>query len=118
MRNRADNNQKGIVSELLDGDGYPTDEALEKIAKWEIKKLSDYHALMSLVKSMWTYNQCFTKYGNRYTLVTLGWSGNEDIIRALHSNFIFHLICWESSERGGRHVYEPRGIRFQDEVAK
>jgi hypothetical protein len=106
------------VSELLDSCGYPTDEVLERIRKWELKYKSDYYALMALVKSIWAYPQCFKKYGDRYTLVTLGWSGNEDIIHALHSNAVFYLICWKSSERGGRYVYEPSGVKFLDEVSK
>ena len=101
----------------IDAEGYPTQEALDMITNWEIKKRSDYHTLMAFVKSMWAYApMAFRKYRERYTLITLGWSGNENIIGALHDNFVFKAVCWESSQRGGRHCYEPMGFKFQDEA--
>lgn len=100
-------NVTNAESKYLDDDGYPTEEALEMIEKFELKSNEDWHKLMAIVKEMWAYPQCFTKYGDRYTLITLGWSGNESIIRALKRNCVFHLMYWESSEMGGRHIYQP-----------
>ena len=80
---------------------YPTEAELERIVKWP----NDYHALMEYVRSLWEYDS-FKRTGNRYRLATMGWSGNEDIISALHENTMFWLHCWRLSKRGGLYVFE------------
>ena len=55
----------------------------------------------------WLDAQCKTVV--RVSLATGGWSGNEQIIGTLDGS-MFHLRFWESSHRGGLHVYEvPKG---------
>jgi hypothetical protein len=98
------------MTEYIDDDGYPTDEALEKIEKWEINKSDDYIKLLDFCRSLWFYPDYCKKEGKVYTFITIGWSGNESIIGALHNNFLFYINYWYSSERGGKHVYCPPGV--------
>lgn len=95
----------------LDDDGYPTDEALLKIREWPD---SDFHGLMDYVKSLWYFQEYFCvgealDIGNEkvteYRLSTGGWSGNEDIIGAIHTNTMVQALYWWSSRRGGHYVY-------------
>lgn len=41
----------------------------------------------------------------RVTLVTGGWSGNEEILSVAHRT-TFWTLFWDSSNRGGRHCFE------------
>lgn len=92
-------------SDVWDGDGYPTEETLEKIRTWP----EDWNALLEFVRGAWMYNDrilrsnCEEEYhpGDLWCLSTGGWSGNESIIEALQGNAIFWLMCWWSSRRGG-----------------
>lgn len=86
----------------FDGDGYPTDRTLDRIAKWPY---TDLRGLADYVRSLWNYPSYARKRGNRYLLSTAGWSGNESLIGALQQNYMFWAICWESSRRGGHHVF-------------
>lgn len=88
----------------LDSDGYPTEEALEKIAKWPI---GDWVALMEFVRDLWLYADCgyWQQNGTLYEIATGGWSGNEDLIGALRGNHVFWVMYWVSSHRGGKHVF-------------
>ena len=85
-------------------EGYPDDDELRTIAKWD---WHDLHGLMAYVQRRWHYGDWgWTQDGNRFTISTGGWSGNEDLMRALKDNTIFWCFCWESSRRGGHYVVE------------
>lgn len=93
--------------ELHDEDGYPTDDVLKMITNWPP---SDFRGLLAFVHSAWEWPERFEQEGDRYTLSTGGWSGNESLIDAMHSNRLFWLFCWQSSTRGGLFVFElPEG---------
>jgi hypothetical protein len=93
---------------------YPTDEQLEAIKAYHG---NDADGMVPLIEA--AYNQ---HYGamrledahddildrplKRLTLITGGWSGNEDIIHALETNAIWWMVTWRLSERGGRYVFE------------
>lgn len=47
--------------------------------------------------------------GGWLTLVTGGWSENEEIIANIPS--LFYALCWWRSERGGLHVFKVTRIR-------
>lgn len=85
-------------------DPYPTDEELTRIAKWPPK--DGFRSLLEYVRSLWMYPEYFRHKGRRYWLSTAGWSGNEALVGALCDNTLFHCICWQSSKRGGHHVFE------------
>jgi hypothetical protein len=88
---------------------YPTNEQLEMIRKWPYV---DFQGLMNFVKALWKYgdNGFWKDWENKngdhvYRLATAGWSGNEDIIRAMGENYIFWSMCWELSAKGGLHIF-------------
>lgn len=87
----------------MDEDGYPDDEELKRIAEWPH---DDWAALLEFVRELWTYQDRWTVEGDRLSVSTGGWSGNEDMIRALRENRVFWAICWESSRRGGYHTFD------------
>jgi hypothetical protein len=104
------------MEELVDDDGYPTEYALGRIANWEICNVQDFVNLMKFIKSIWYYPECITNdENNAHTLITLGWSGNEDIIEAMENNVTLQFFYWYSSERGGKYVYAPMNYMGKDD---
>jgi len=87
----------------LNKDDYPTDETLNNIEYYS----GEYRDLFNEIEHL------FDRYGradfdiknNQWTLITGGWRGNELIILAIESNFLMNHSCWESSHRGGKHVF-------------
>ena len=97
-----------MSAELYDGDGYPTDAAIERLRTFEGRAgdLAEY--VRSLMRNGFsTLEDCvddFDRKQKRLTLVTGGWSGCESVIGALNET-MFHFMFWESSFRGGKHTY-------------
>ena len=93
---------------LLDADGYPSEEALEMIRRWDLRR--GFKGLVELVQKLWRYPDYLKLYERRNSywlrLATGGWSGNESIVGALEENVVFYGFCWVMSARGGLHVYE------------
>lgn len=96
----------------LDKDGYPTRKTLSTIRKWNLSvELANYHKFMDYVRDIWKYadGNYWERDGNKYTLHTGGWSGNEDLIYAMQKNAMFWIQYWYSSTRGGHYVFMPMG---------
>ncbi len=91
-----------IIPEF-DKDGYPTDNTLKAISNWPFK--DDLPGLIEFLRAAWMYPERFVEGLQSLELHTGGWSGNEDIIRALQENVFWHLY-WQRSERGGHHYFE------------
>lgn len=104
-------------------DGYPDDQELELIEKWDYK---DAFALIEFIRERWAYDDYFkTKWTTdraigKYTVLkvnmsTAGWSGNEEIIRALEKNEYFFMLFHESWRKGGHYVFEidPIGLGYK-----
>lgn len=97
----------------LDKDGYPTEAALKAIEEWvvfddSVRELLDY------IESIWSDYGDFRLKGKRVLrleLITGGWSGNESIIEALQSNFMFWTMYWMESHRGGLYRFRIRWPR-------
>lgn len=82
---------------------YPTEEELDRIAEWPYE---DIGGLMEFVYNLWEFKEFgWRQDGEIYILSTGGWSGNESLIYALKENIMFWSFYWESSTRGGRHVF-------------
>jgi hypothetical protein len=110
------------MDQMDEDDGYPTQEALDKIVNWR----GNFIDLMTYVKSIWWMpdwgwhllegpevtlgedsDYVPTQYTRMYYKIsTGGWSGNEDIIEALQKNPIFWSMCWQSSRRGGHYEFD------------
>lgn len=91
------------IAEWLDGDGYPTEAALDRIAKWDY---TDARGCLDFIKSLWCYPAYATMENGEYCFVTGGWSGNEALIAALESNAVLWASYWLSSHRGGKYCFE------------
>lgn len=99
------------MSDLLDGNGYPSEETLDRVANWPAARANE---LFDFIRPIWAHadsgywRQDTTKSFHFYYLSTAGWSGNEDLIRALSANPMWQ-IYWEESKRGGHHTFKvPR----------
>lgn len=86
---------------------YPSEPELQAIREWPH---DDFKGLLAFVADIWFYPDCVKRHGNTWTLVTLGWSGNEEIIGALEQNILFRALCWQASYVGGKHVYRLRKV--------
>lgn len=115
-----------MTPELLDEDGYPTEEALEIIRTWDYSK--GYHELMKFIESIWwaadwgwrnkgnevtTFGEKYSRTETVYDISTGGWSGNESIIYELEANYMFWSMCWYQSRRGGHYIFKVE-INGQD----
>jgi hypothetical protein len=93
-------------------DGYPTEEALEMIEKWDAQ---DAKGFFEFVKSIWWmpnwgWQEEMNEEGNKeYHIATGGWSGNESIIYSMQRNRVIWLCTWLQSSRGGGYIFELRG---------
>jgi len=90
--------------------GYPDETILKKIETWDGK---DPQEMLEWIDQAWNHDYGFIdekrmKGKTRHTLVTGGWSGNEDVLYSLHVNRLFDALYWQKSERGGKHVYEVK----------
>jgi hypothetical protein len=99
----------------MDEDGYPTEETLSVVTKWE----GDFTELLKYVSKAWRYypdywtekdgvSRIFEEPVRRYHISTAGWSGNESLISALRRNRVFWMMHWEQSNRGGHYIFEIR----------
>jgi hypothetical protein len=105
------------MSEWLDEEGYPTEEALEKIKNWSY---NDPKGWFKFIENIWYLrswgwtegpykeNESDSKDKYRYYISTSGWSGNESIIRAMQENNILWYYSWVQSRRGGHYIFEVR----------
>jgi hypothetical protein len=98
------------VEEIMDNDGYPENEELEKIKQWDCTK-DGGEGLLNYVRILWHWPEFTRKEGDVYVFVTGGWSGNEELIGAMRRNSLFWALCWMLSKRGGRHEFIPYKIQ-------
>jgi hypothetical protein len=109
------------VETWLDGDGYPTDEALQRLRDWPLK---DCDGALDFVRELWsdygTASPTISAHegyvlhaepGDRYLrLATGGWSGNEDLIAAMQRNEMAWLMTWRLSARGGLYIFQYQEV--------
>tara|TARA_R100000501_G_C2588850_1_gene89578 strand:+ start:506 stop:850 length:345 start_codon:yes stop_codon:yes gene_type:complete len=93
----------------LDLDGYPTEGSLKAIRAWDVTEGST-RELVEYVRSLWRWPdygfKLHDKQVKRLRLSTGGWSGNEEVVAALRSNYVFWGTAWEKSVRGGHHWFQ------------
>jgi hypothetical protein len=92
----------------MDKDGYPEDHELEEIENYDLKHGSPKE-FFDKVFDLWylgesEYSSVFIEDEVKITLHTYGWSGNEDIIRAMKKSVMWSLF-WYSSHRGGKYTF-------------
>ena len=88
-------------------DDYPDEVAVKTIREWpHTRPWSD---MLDLVKRNWNWaDMMFNEVDGVYYLSTGGWSGNEELIDVMRSNFLFWSQCWISSRRGGHFLFSTR----------
>ncbi len=85
---------------------YPHEADLKRIRDWPF---GEWKSFMELVTDIWNHDYGQISQGNsRWTFVTGGWSGNEDILAAMQQNIGFWSQCWHSSYRGGQWEFEVK----------
>jgi len=100
-----------LPENFIDDEGYPTNEILQWIKDFDPQIMSFINFVEILHKCWWMDDWGFVfkrKYKNKRTLElhTGGWSGNENIIRALKSNFFFFSMTWQKTYVGGHYYFE------------
>jgi len=93
----------------MDKDGYPTKYELNKITTWDFLK-KPITEFLEYIRQRWNWADIgyFDLSGKRILKLQLhtgGWSGNESIISAMRDNWIFWMMCWQKSERGGHYWF-------------
>jgi hypothetical protein len=86
----------------MDRDGYPEEHELETITKWDPM---DFLGLIDYVQARWYYPEAVKHEGKVWEFITGGWSGNEDLIRAMEENPFWWALHWYQSTRGGSHIF-------------
>jgi hypothetical protein len=86
----------------LDNDGYPTEETLENIENYD----GNYSDLPDLIGDLFSEFGKSELNGNEWTLVTGGWSGNENMINALINNHLFYHTCWYATFAGVKYIFK------------
>lgn len=102
---------------MPDKDGYPTEEELQRVREWDAIK--DPKGLAVYLGEIWEFKEfgyAFTEEGGKWTLElhTGGWSGNEEIIGALHENgdpVGFWFWYWRKSTRGGHYWFDNSNFK-------
>lgn len=94
---------------------YPHEVDLRKIERWPLAKdkpaSETVREWFGYIRTRWQYD-AWTERGGRLRVATYGWSGNEDIIASMSKNFLLWSMTWESSHRGGLHIFKlPRAIK-------
>ena len=101
--------------DLLDEDGYPTNEALHIVEEWHWTDPKGWFDFINSIWHMKSYGwhegiddhefQKDTKV-YRYNISTIGWSGNESIISSMQKNERMWFLSWVESRRGGHYIFE------------
>jgi len=103
------------LDELLDDDGYPTDDALTIVEKWPWEDAKGWFDFINGIWAMksygWAEGEAPHDYRPgetvyKYDISTAGWSGNESIIRAMEQNDMLWHTTWVQSRRGGHYIFE------------
>lgn len=104
------------IKTMLDENNYPDEESLKQIKDWDVLTKSVQN-LLDLVyeNTNWADRQIHQsgKRVIRYEYHTGGWSGNEDVIGALHQNFLFWSMFWEKTTRGGHYWFRINLRQFK-----
>jgi hypothetical protein len=103
----------------FDADGYPTEDTLEAITRWPYQ---DVNGCLDFCRQAWHWPDFTSDVltpceaavvradpDERFArFATGGWSGNEDIIRALKANKPVWMFTWRFSAAGGLFIFRYR----------
>ena len=108
---------RNAVSDNLDEDGYPTDEALARLRNWKIRDWSEIADWLAFARSLWRYPDYWSDAdaNGEMKVATGGWSGNESVIDAMQENRICWSWSWVESRTGGGYVMKHHDITNQNQ---
>jgi hypothetical protein len=100
---------------MADEEGYPTKEELERIRTWPSTDLRGWFAYIKEAGHWWPTEAFgwsehdgiddFKRPLHMYRISTGGWSGNEEIIQAMHENWMCWYTTWQEHRRGGHYAF-------------
>jgi hypothetical protein len=106
------------MTTMYDENGYPTDEALDKIATFEGTPATMVAYLTDLFHGGFVkHERGEDRYGearHEISFITGGWSGAESVLGRLPWTS-FHRAGWDSSHRGGLEVYHFTDAQWDEE---
>ena len=108
--------------DLFDDDGYPTDDALNRLEHWlpvQGETHTAINAALDYARALWSdYGTVsedlqpaerallHAEATERFLrFATGGWSGNESVIAALNANCLLCTFTWRLNAAGGLHIY-------------
>lgn len=106
----------------MDNQGYPTANELNDITAWthsfsgEDMASEAMQFFERIASEMWNYSEWGVEWKDdehdfthepvrKLYISTAGWSGNEEVIQAIQSNWQL-MMYWEQSRRGGHYIFE------------
>jgi hypothetical protein len=98
------------VNGYLDSDGYPTEELYDAIENWSSFMIPELFDMLEKcwwgVKAYGTMARYKKDGKNFISMSTVGWSGNEALIRALRNNsyYIWDEVFYQEN-RGGHFIF-------------
>ena len=102
--------------DIFDTDGYPTQEALDYIKNWtcafidgdyvlgQYYKNVDFTDLIEYLQLIWYYDDAVVYEDGLLEIHTLGWSGNEDVIRELRNTTLW-TFKHKATQSGGHYYF-------------
>jgi len=101
------------------GNEYPTEKQLQIIVDWDIMTQGVMELVDYIENHWWTPEWGFKLKGKKNVfwleLHTGGWSGNEDVIRALWKNPLFVALFWRKTYVGGHYYFKMNVKNFKIE---
>jgi hypothetical protein len=84
----------------------PDEQDLLRIEEYDLVN-EPVERLLNHIADIWNWPDWGFKFdGENLELHTGGWSGNEQIIRALKLNSLFFPLFWQMHERGGHYYFK------------
>jgi hypothetical protein len=78
---------------------------LDDIKQWPIE---DFNGLIEHIDPLWSEYGTIKISKRIISLITGGWSGNEDIIGAMQENVLLWTIHWKATVSGGLYVFKNK----------
>jgi hypothetical protein len=78
---------------------------LDDIKQWPIE---DFNGLIEQIGPLWSEHGTIKISKRIISLITGGWSGNEDIIGAMQENVLLWTIHWKATVSGGLYVFKNK----------
>ena len=90
---------------------YPDELRLQFIEDYKELEGNGLITFLNIIEETWSDYGTFRLKGKKVLKLDLhtgGWSGNEDIVRALKKNITFWGRYWQRSDLGGHYYFEMR----------